>query len=61
MPTLIVWGSLDQYMPLSHGKKIAASLPKATMAVIPRATHGLHRHNTEDFFRILHNFISARA
>lgn len=48
IPTLVVWGSKDTYVPLRFGKKIAEGLPNGLLEVIPGGPHGLHiRRPTE--------------
>lgn len=42
VPTLVVWGEKDSYVPLRFGKKIAKNIRNAKFAVINQARHGLH-------------------
>lgn len=46
-PTLVVWGTRDQYVPVALGKKIAQRLPHGTLHLFPNAGHGLH-HDAPD-------------
>lgn len=59
-PTLVVWGSHDQYIPASQGKKIAFLIPGSRFVLIPRATHGLHQRHTLEFFGLVDDFISLK-
>lgn len=59
MPSLVIWGSNDQYIPASQGRKIASLIPKAQFVMIPRATHGLHRHHPQELLQLIDAFIAA--
>lgn len=39
VPTSVVWGEHDRFMPLSLGRKLAQTIPGATLDVIPGARH----------------------
>ncbi len=41
VPCLLVWGRRDETLPVSMGWKLAGQLPRATLRVIPSATHAL--------------------
>lgn len=56
VPTLVVWGDKDVYVPLAHGEKIAGLIPNAKFEVIKDGTHGLHIKNSEKLFEIIKNF-----
>jgi len=56
-PALVVWGSLDRYVPLSVGKKIAALIPGSHLEIIPGGRHGLHLQAPEKLYSIIKNFI----
>ena len=56
-PTLVVWGTLDGYVPLSTGKKIAALIPNSRLEIIPGGKHGLHLQMPEKLYSIVNNFI----
>lgn len=58
MPTLIVWGERDKYIPLKQGKKIASLIPGAKLEIIKNAGHGLHLKNLDEFYNIICKFLS---
>jgi pimeloyl-ACP methyl ester carboxylesterase len=39
MPTLLLWGAEDERSPLAIAERLAAAIPAARLAVIPRAGH----------------------
>jgi pimeloyl-ACP methyl ester carboxylesterase len=56
LPTLVVWGSKDTYVPLRFGKKLAAGLPNGTLQVIEGGPHGLHIRRIEELCAAIHSF-----
>ncbi len=59
LPTLIVWGTRDTYLPVQDGKAIAELMPNACLRLIRGAGHGLHLRNTDEFLRELRSFAAA--
>ncbi|MEI6597079.1 MAG: alpha/beta hydrolase [bacterium] len=57
-PTLIIWGTLDSYVPLATGKKIAALIPGSHLEIIAGGKHGLHLQMPEKLYSIVKNFIN---
>lgn len=57
MPTLIVWGALDSYVPLTSGKKIAALIPNSNLEIIAGGKHGLHLQMPEKLYSIVKKFL----
>jgi len=57
IPTLLVWGTKDQYTPLRFGKKIAQHIPNAVIKIIPGGTHGLHISKKEELLSHILSFI----
>ena len=57
-PTLVVWGTLDSYVPLTSGKTIAALIPNSRLEIIPGGQHGLHLQMPEKLYGIVKNFIN---
>ena len=39
VPTAVIWGAHDSFLPVKLGKRIAAAIPSATLTVIPGARH----------------------
>ncbi|MFA5359485.1 MAG: alpha/beta hydrolase [Patescibacteria group bacterium] len=56
-PTLVVWGDLDSYVPLSLGKKIAALIPGSRLEIVSGGKHGLHLQMPEKLYDIVKNFL----
>ena len=40
-PTAIVWGERDPFLSVSLGERLRAAIPRATLEVIPEASHFL--------------------
>ncbi|MDD4271956.1 MAG: alpha/beta hydrolase [Patescibacteria group bacterium] len=57
IPTLVVWGEKDTYVPLTGGKKIAALIPNSRLEIIPEGKHGLHLQMPEKLYGLVKNFI----
>lgn len=53
IPTLVVWGSKDSYVPLRFGKKLAAELPYGELQVIEGGPHGLHLRRKEELLTVI--------
>lgn len=58
IPTLVIWGSKDSYVPLRYGKKIVECIPNARLEIIKNGMHGLHIKNTEEFLKIIKDFLA---
>jgi pimeloyl-ACP methyl ester carboxylesterase len=56
-PTLVIWGSDDMLVPLAVGRRIAAAIPGAQLAVLPRTGHNPMIERPETFNRLVHNFL----
>jgi len=39
VPTLVVWGENDELVPLEQGRRIAAEIPGARLAIVPNCGH----------------------
>ncbi len=57
IPTLIIWGTRDSYVPLRNGRKIAKLIPDAKLEIIRGGKHGLHLQQPERLFGIIKRFI----
>ncbi len=51
--THIVWGDHDTYTPLKHGRRIARTMPRATLHIIKGGTHGLHVSKPDELLSVL--------
>lgn len=56
IPTLIVWGAKDSYVPLRNGRKIARLIPNTQLEIIKGGKHGLHLQQPEKLFEIIKKF-----
>jgi pimeloyl-ACP methyl ester carboxylesterase len=56
IPTLVVWGSRDSYVPLSDGRKIAQKIPGAELEIVEGGKHGLHIQQPENLLKIIREF-----
>lgn len=59
VPTLVLWGSRDSYVPLRFGKKIAARLQNARLHIIKGGRHGLYVRNPEEVLHELREFAAS--
>lgn len=57
IPTLVVWGKKDTYIPVSDGKKIAKLIPNSELHIFPDGKHGLHLQQPEKLYEIINKFI----
>ncbi|MBU1901283.1 alpha/beta hydrolase [Patescibacteria group bacterium] len=58
MPTLLLWGEKDTYVPLKYAKKIHQHLSQSQLEVITGGTHGLHLKNIDDMIKHIKTFLS---
>lgn len=56
-PTLIVWGTLDKYLPLKDGRNAQKLIPNAKLEIISGGTHGLHLFKTEELLQKVKDFV----
>ncbi|MEA2476346.1 MAG: hypothetical protein QOC87_545, partial [Actinomycetota bacterium] len=56
-PTLIVWGSLDDAVPLSHAHAMEESIPDAGLVVFEGAGHFPYLEQPDRFCRIVRHFL----
>ena len=59
LPTLIVWGRQDAYIPLSAGERIHESIPGSQLTVIDDCGHQPEIEKTDEFVRIVKSFLSS--
>ena len=55
--TLVIWGSIDAYTPLKHGKKIVTMMPNAQLKIFTDGRHRLHIQMPDEFFHVIHEFL----
>lgn len=57
IPTLVVWGDKDSYVPLRNGRKISQLIPNAKLEVIKGGKHGLHLQQPNNLYKIINDFV----
>jgi len=61
IPTLIVWGSKDRMIPVSHAIAVERALPDCRVEVFEGAGHFPHLEDPDRFARVVRQFIAAGA
>ena len=59
MPMLIVWGSDDRVIPVSHASNASAVAPGAVVEVLGNSGHFPHKDHPERFVKIVNDFIRS--
>jgi pimeloyl-ACP methyl ester carboxylesterase len=57
VPTLIIWGDRDQFLPVENAVELYRLIPNAQLAVIPHADHFVARTNVKLFAELVKEFI----
>lgn len=58
MPTLIIWGTKDSYVPLRNGRKINKLISGSKLEIITGGKHGLHIQQPENLHQIVKKFLA---
>jgi len=58
-PTLLVWKRHDPYLPVSIARRAEKLIPGARLEVLPGYGHAPHLQNSQDFNRLLLDFLSV--
>lgn len=58
IPTLIVWGTKDRMIPVSHARSVQESLPDCQVELFEGAGHFPHLDDPDRFARVLRAFIA---
>jgi pimeloyl-ACP methyl ester carboxylesterase len=61
MPTLLVWGDRDHFIPVAHGQHAAALMPGSRLEVFRGAGHFPMHDNSLRFARLLQDFVATAA
>jgi 2-hydroxy-6-oxonona-2,4-dienedioate hydrolase len=59
IPTLLVWGAQDRWVPLEVGRRIAALLPRAPFVVLEAAGHAPYLERASVFTAVVNELLSA--
>jgi len=57
-PTLLVWKSIDPYIPVSNAREAVKVIPDARLEIFPGYGHAPHKQNLEAFIRLLLDFLN---
>jgi pimeloyl-ACP methyl ester carboxylesterase len=57
IPTLILWGERDHWIPQSYGRALAAELPRMAYLSVPNAGHALAEEAPEEVSRLMIAFL----
>lgn len=57
--TLLVWGELDQAVPLWMGEKMAKLIPHATLIVFAKQDHFAYWHEAKRFNNVIQSFLGG--
>jgi pimeloyl-ACP methyl ester carboxylesterase len=59
LPTLAIWGSNDQIVPVEQAERLCRLMPNATQVILPEAGHACYMRATAEFHRHLLEFMSV--
>ena len=59
VPTLIVWGDRDPFIPIAHGLDAHEAMPGSRMEIFDGSGHFPHRDSPERFASLLEDFIAS--
>ena len=59
VPTLVLHGELDTVIPASTAVELAAAIPNARLAVLPRAGHASNQHKPDEYNQAVRQFIQG--
>jgi pimeloyl-ACP methyl ester carboxylesterase len=57
IPTLVLWGERDDWIPQSYGRALAAELPRMAYLSVPNAGHALSEEAPEEVSRLVIAFL----
>jgi len=61
LPTLIVWGAEDPFIPVSHGIAAHRDIPGSRLEIFPGVGHYPHCEAPERFVQVLVDFVDSTA
>jgi abhydrolase domain-containing protein 14 len=59
LPTLVLWGELDEVFPVTLGHRLAETIPNGRLVVLEQARHPCYLDRPEDFHRELLGFLQG--
>lgn len=60
MPTLIIWGDRDQFLPVEDALALYRLIPRAQLAVVPNADHFVSRTKVKLFAEFVKEFVLSQ-
>ena len=57
IPTLLIWGALDRWIPLDNGKRMDFLIPNSKLVVIPNSGHVPMEEHPKESLKILKSFL----
>lgn len=57
VPTCVIHGTMDTYVPMHTGKRIAQNIPNALFFAIDNGTHGLHIKHAQHLLSLILQFL----
>ena len=58
IPTLLIWGAKDTWIPLDNGKRMHAILPNSRLVVLENSGHVPMEENPVESLQLLNNFLN---
>ena len=56
-PTLIVWGSNDQVLPVQYAERLQSGIKNSSLKIIQDGDHWVHQNKSDEFNRIVVDFV----
>jgi pimeloyl-ACP methyl ester carboxylesterase len=57
IPTLLIWGARDAFIPVAHGEVLHRAMPGSRLEIFPLAGHFPHRADPQQFVRVVRAFL----
>lgn len=57
VPTLIVWGDADEWIPVDRAERLAAAIPGSAVEIVAGAGHLIQEDRTEQFTRVVRSWL----
>jgi pimeloyl-ACP methyl ester carboxylesterase len=61
VPTLVVWGEADPWLPLARGRELARRIPGARLEVLPGSGHLVQEDEPDRLARLLTDHLTSRS
>lgn len=57
VPSLLIWGDRDPWVPLDHGQRLAREIPGARLVVLPQTGHVPQEERPEETYQAIEEFL----